>query len=186
MPAQVSWWRSLHFVSYPRGVYNLEIFFGYIKKGELLSLTWGQIDFKSGRINLRAIDTKAKQKRFFPMTNELREILERQRQETDKLERLKRIKVLYVFHRNGQQIIDFYSVWRTACNKAGYAGKLIHDFRRTAVRNFIRKGIPQKVAKLLSGHKTDSVLKGTTSSMSQTYWMQGKLLKRRRRKTATI
>jgi integrase len=128
-----------------------------MRKGELLSLTWGQIDFGQGRINLRAIDTKAKQARSFPMTSELREILEKQREETDKLERLKRIKVLHVFHRNGQKISTFYSAWRTACKNAKYAGKLLHDFRRTAVRNFVRKGIPEKVAMMLSGHKTRDV-----------------------------
>jgi integrase len=59
----------------------------------------------------------------------------------------------FVFHREGEHIQSFAKAWNTACKNAGHAGKLVHDLRRTGVRNLIRAGVPQSVAMKISGHK---------------------------------
>jgi hypothetical protein len=58
----------------------------------------------------------------------------------------------WVFHRRGAPISDFRKAWVSACTRAGCPGRIPHDFRRTAVRN-----LPERVAMMLTGHKTRSV-----------------------------
>jgi integrase len=40
---------------------------------------------------------------------------------------------------------------------AGLTGRIPHDFRRTAVRNLERAGVPNSVAMKLTGHKVETV-----------------------------
>ena len=63
----------------------------------------------------------------------------------------------FVFHRRGRQVVEFRREWKEACRKAHLKGRIFHDFRRTAVRNMIRAGVPQSVAMSISGHKTISM-----------------------------
>jgi integrase len=51
-------------------------------------------------------------------------------------------------------IKSFYKTWKAACRAAGWPGRMVHDFRRTAVRNLERAGVPRSTAMRMVGHRT--------------------------------
>lgn len=137
----------------------------------MLPLQWRQVDLRVGEVRLDPGTTKNREGRVFYLTAELHQLLKRQRALADEIQREKKMIVQHVFfhchvtkfgalgHFAGRRISadGFYHAWRRARTAAGCPGNIPHDFRRTAIRNMVRAGIPERVAPKLSGHKTRSV-----------------------------
>jgi integrase len=120
------------------------------RKSEALGLTWDQIDWEGQVIRLYATQTKGGDARLFPfgLATELKELLAGQWGAREGL---------FVFHRKGQRIGSFRRTWIRACRKAGLEGRLVHDLRRTAARDFRRRGVSEGEIMRLCGWKTRSM-----------------------------
>ncbi len=131
---------------------------GWRVPSEIQTLEWRQVDFSAGEIRLDAGTTKNDEGRVFPMTAELRAAFDEQWQLTQAFAQESGRICPWVFSRDGiTRVKSFAKAWKTACRKAGCPGRIPHDFRRTAVRNLVRAGVPERVAMQLTGHKTRSV-----------------------------
>ncbi len=132
---------------------------GWRLKSEIFSLQWNQVDFHVGEVRLEPGKTKSGEGRTFPfgILPEVEEILRTQRACTDRVQRERNVIIPWVFHRSGRRIADIRDAWREAIEASGIANRIPHDFRRTAVRNLERSGVPRSVAMKLVGHKTESI-----------------------------
>jgi len=121
-----------------------------MRPGEIRSLTWQAFDPETWTLRLHAKDAKIGVGRVIAVEGPLRAIIERRM-------KARQFGCDLIYHRNGEMIGTFYKRWRQACLAAGVAGKIPYDLRRTAIRNMIRAGVPERVAMSISGHKTRAV-----------------------------
>ena len=137
------------------------VHFGYLcgwRKSEIASLEWADVDMLGKVIRLRCRHSKNDEGRVLVLEGELWNIITRQWSMREYAKPDKTVGIsLLVFHRKGRRIGDIRKSWDPACEAGQVDGKLFHDFRRTAVRNMNRAGVPERVAMAISGHKTRAI-----------------------------
>lgn len=121
---------------------------------EVLQLTWDRIEWAQEAIRLSEQQTKGKKKRLFPfgLAPDLKAVLQAAWAARNGP---------FVFqgpragHRVGYTTLLHH--WQKATKRADCAGRIIHDLRRTAVRDFVDAGVDRNTIKALCGIKTDSI-----------------------------
>jgi integrase len=152
-----------HLPAYMQGIAGFAFVTGWRTPSEILPLEWRQVDLQAGEIRLDAGTTKNGDGRVFPFTAALRHVLAEQQQIAETL-KARGVMTGHVFcytigQKAGKGITEggYNKAWRKARVAAGCPARIPHDFRRTAVRNLVRAGVPERVAMQLTGHKTRAV-----------------------------
>ena len=109
-----------------------------MRLGELLSLTWCDVDTDAGIAVLR--DTKNGESRAVPLS----------------LSALDVLKSLPVTHTSlfGTNYHAVKSAWQRLCKRSGIHDLRFHDLRHEAISRFFEKGLTLPEVTMLSGHKT--------------------------------
>jgi integrase len=125
------------------------------RQSEALNLTWNMVDFNRRQVRLPQGYTKNNKPRIFPFDDEIEGSLKRLWNEKEQ----RKIAIPYVFLNKNKTgpVLDFRGSWDSACDDAKIGKRLIHDMRRSAVRNMVENGVSEKVAMELSGHLTRTV-----------------------------
>jgi integrase len=129
-----------------------------VRLGEARAIEWPQVDLQGRLIRLESDQTKNSEARTVPLPAVLVDILSVAQPKTGR-----------VFGDTNLRM-----EWASACAAVGlgktekvksksgfkwqsYSGLIVHDLRRSAIRNLVNAGVPEKTAMAISGHKTRSV-----------------------------
>jgi len=128
-----------------------------MRQGEILNLTWGQVDIKEGFIKLNPEDCKTNEGRLIPLTDGLVgtfKIMPR------RLPRPGQTPAeVKVFTYKDRPVGSIKRAFETAVKNAGLMDFTFHDLRHTAINNWRLQGHDYFRIMAVSGHKTMHVFK---------------------------
>jgi integrase len=126
-----------------------------VRLGEALQIEWSQVDLKRAVIRIEDEQAKSGEARTVPLPDDLIRMLE------------------HVDDKSGNVFdgTNLRKAWCKACDTCGlgkleeideqnnrrYTGLIVHDLRRSAIKNLMKAGVNEKVAMAISGHKTRAV-----------------------------
>ncbi|HWT01587.1 MAG TPA: site-specific integrase [Pyrinomonadaceae bacterium] len=114
-----------------------------LRRGELFTLKWSDVDLESRTITVRAFNAKTAKSRTVAMTIRVYEWLLRWRENvTDENSHVFNVKV------------TIKTAWTKICREAGIEDFHFHDCRATCITRMIEAGMPHATVMRVSGHST--------------------------------
>jgi integrase len=115
------------------------------RKSELLSLTWGNVDFRHRLIRVEAGYAKSGEARGVPMNEVLTQALQ--------ASKLRQSSGMVFCNRKGQPYRDPDSAFATAVRRAGIEDFTFHHLRHTFASRLVMAGVDLATVKELMGHR---------------------------------
>ena len=116
-----------------------------LRKGNILNLKWEQIDFEFNYIEILKQQNKGKKSIKIPLSNKLKNILEKQPRINE---------YVFVNPETSRPFVDIRDSFETACKNAGIKNFRFHDLRHTVATRLVEKGIDLRVVQELLAHST--------------------------------
>jgi integrase len=118
-----------------------------MRKGEILTLEWSNVNLERNFITVKAQENKSKRLKRIPINSELRKLFLKLK--------LSRDGNKYVFQNplTGSRFIDFGRSWRSLLTRTGIDDMRFHDLRHTFASHFLMNGGDLYTLKEILGHK---------------------------------
>jgi integrase len=119
-----------------------------LRKGNLLRLTWADVDFNDRVIRIKKTSTKTEQAVTIGLTRRLEAELRELWRLSDKQPDTR------VFGIDG----EFKTAFASACRRAGITGLRFHDLRAGGATGMVQAGLPAEIVRKVTGHANPRIL----------------------------
>ena len=134
-----------YFADYLRPMVLLSLNTG-IRRGELVSLTWADVNFEGSSLTVNGQDAKSGQTRVIPLNDEALAVLRHWRMQSKK-------EVGYVFPgRSGGPLVDVNKAWVAIRASAKISNFRWHDLRHSFASKLAMRGVDLNTIRELLGH----------------------------------
>jgi integrase len=119
-----------------------------MRRGEILSLRWENVDLEKRTINIKAMNTKTLRARAVPISDRLaQELIQIRKVNTERVFANERVF----------QVGNFKRAWATACRLAKIEDLHFHDLRATFATRLIAKGLANSLVAKILGHSSTAM-----------------------------
>ncbi len=124
--------------------------FTAMRIGEILKLTWDNVDLESEESKIYIPISKSGIKRHVPIHNNLKEILKKEKNGSNSK---------FVINKNNRPINRINKGFKNASQKADLGNTWIHDLRHRAITRWVQEELPIPAIMAATGHATYSAFK---------------------------